>query len=300
MEGFRQAMRQLHIRTQENCPLSRHSSFRIGGSAKTAVFPASREALLSVLNELTARQLPFEVIGNGSNVLFSDAGYDGVIVFTGDWKEIVRAENKLFASAGTSLLSLSRVALDTSLSGLEFAYGIPGTVGGAVFINAGAYGGEIASVCVESEYFDRNTQTVSAFVGAEQGFGYRTSIYAKNPHYTVLGATFLLTSDRRESIQARMEDYMGRRKSKQPLEFPNAGSVFKRPDGYFAGKLIEDCGLKGYRIGGAEVSEKHAGFIVNRGGATASDVRALIEHIRGKVLSAYGVELECEIRFIGL
>ena len=299
MERLRCLLQQENIAFEDHCLLSRHSSFRIGGPAVLAVFPSTREDLLTVLSELSSRGLRHTVIGNGSNVLFSDAGYDGAVVFTGGWKETVRTDTELYASAGVSLLSLSRTALDASLSGLEFAYGIPGTLGGAVLMNAGAYGGEIASVCVESEYFDAEMQTVSSFVGNEQKFGYRTNIYEKQPRYTVLGARLFLKNDTRDAIASRMEDYLGRRKSKQPLELPNAGSVFKRPDGYFAGKLIEDCGLKGYRIGGAEVSDKHAGFIVNCGGATAADVRALIEYIRLRVLSVFGVELECEIRFVG-
>ena len=299
MERLRQLLIQENIPFEASCLLSRYSSFRIGGPAALAVFPSTRDALLKILSELCARDIRYTVIGNGSNVLFSDAGFDGVIVFTGGWKEIVRQDTVLRASAGTSLLSLSRAARDASLSGLEFAYGIPGTLGGAILMNAGAYGGEIASVCVESEYFDPETQTVSSFVGDALEFGYRTSVYEKHPHYTILGARLSLEHCDSDAIAAKMEDYMERRKSKQPLEFPSAGSVFKRPVGHFAGKLIEDCGLKGYRIGGAEVSEKHAGFIVNRGGATASDVRALVEHIRACVLSTYGIELECEIRLIG-
>lgn len=299
MERLRRLLLQENIAFEDGCPLDRHSSFRIGGPAALAVFPSTRDALLQVLTALSSCEIHHAVIGNGSNVLFSDAGYDGVVVFTSGWKEIKRNDTELCASAGVSLLSLSRMALEASLSGLEFAYGIPGTLGGAVLMNAGAYGGEIASVCVESEYFDAETQTVATFYGAAQEFGYRTSIYETHPRYTVLGAKLVLKNDTRDAIFARMEDCMSRRKGKQPLELPNAGSIFKRPDGCFAGKLIEDCGLKGYRIGGAEVSEKHAGFIVNRGGATASDVCALIEHIRSRVLSEFGVELECEIRLIG-
>ena len=298
MERLCQLLTQENIPFEASCLLSRHSSFRIGGHAALAVFPNSRRSLLTTLSLLTARDFHYTVIGNGSNVVFPDEGYDGVIVFTGGCKEWSISGQTINASAGVSLLTLARTARDAALSGLEFAYGIPGTLGGAVLMNAGAYGGEIASVCVESEYFDSETHTASFFFGDAQKFGYRTSIYEKNPRYTILGATLRLEQDDRNCISARMEDYLARRKSKQPLELPSAGSVFKRPAGQFAGKLIEDCGLKGVRIGGAEVSEKHAGFIVNRGGATAADVRALIELIRHRVFQAYGVDLECEIRFL--
>ena len=230
--------------------------------------------------------------------MFPDGRYSGVMVFTGRWQQITRQESCFYASAGVSLYTLSVAARDASLGGAEFAYGIPGTLGGAVLMNAGAFGGCMADICLRSEYFDAQTGETGFFAGAEQAFANRTSIYEKHPRYTVLGAELALTPDNKAAITARMEDYMARRRSTQPLEFPSAGSVFKRPVGHFAGKLIEDCGLKGVSVGGAQVSQKHAGFIINRGGATASDVKALVDLIRNRVLSQTGVELECEIRFI--
>jgi UDP-N-acetylmuramate dehydrogenase len=238
------------------------------------------------------------VIGRASNVVFSDDGFDGAVIFCGAWKELAIDGQMMTVSAGVSLASAATRAQEAGLAGLEFAHGIPATVGGAVFMNAGAYGGSIADVCVKTEYFDPVDGTCHTVCGADHAFAYRNSIYKKNPAYTVLSATLALTPDNDEAIAARMKEYMQRRRSTQPLEYPSAGSVFKRPEGYFAGKLIEDAGLKGTRIGGAEVSEKHAGFIVNRGGATARDVRALVELIQARVLECFGVELECEICFL--
>ena len=198
------------------------------------------------------------------------------------------------AGAGASLSAVCKTARDASLSGLEFAYGIPGSVGGAVVMNAGAYGGEIKDVLLLSEYLDPGTMEIRSVPLKDHAYGYRDSVY-RHTDRIVLSASFRLKPGRQEDIAAAMSDYASRRVSKQPLEFPSAGSVFKRPKGHFVGQMVEESGLKGFRIGGAEVSEKHAGFIVNRGGATCRDVLALVEHIRETVRKNYGVELECEI-----
>ncbi len=298
MSELKELLSQHHVECRERESLSRHSSFRIGGPARLACFPTTKEALLFTLETLHTRKERFLVIGNGSNVVFSDRGFDGTVVFTGAWKELTVDGNTVTASAGASLLSLSQAARDAALTGLEFAYGIPGTVGGAVFMNAGAFGGCMADVCTSSEYFDTLTGELGRFDGDAQVFSNRSSIYEKNPNYTVLSATLVLTPGEKSEISARMEEILARRRTTQPLEYPSAGSVFRRPVGYYAGKLIEDCRLKGTRVGGAEVSQKHAGFIVNRGGATAEDVRGLTELIRERVLRETGVELTCEIRFL--
>ncbi len=298
MEQLYRYLASVGIEAVANDTLARHTSMRVGGSASVSCFPRTREQMIAVLEAVTQRDIRYVIIGNGSNVVFSDEGFCGVVIFTDKWRELSVGENRITACAGVPLVSVATVARDLSLSGLEFAYGIPGTVGGAVFMNAGAFGASICDVCVSSEYYDMQTGCVGRFEWDAQEFSYRSSIYEKQSRYAILGATLELKGGERQEIAGRMEEYLTRRKSTQPLEFPSAGSVFKRPEGLYAGKLIEDCGLKGVRVGGAEVSEKHAGFIVNRGGATASDVRALVELIQSRVQDKTGVSLECEIRFI--
>lgn len=286
------------IRFEQAVPLSRYSTFRIGGNARVAVFPKSREELLRALGALKESNERFALIGKGSNVLFSDKGFDGVVVFTTDWKEIHQKGNKLTVSAGASLASVACAARDASLGGAEFLHGIPGTVGGAVFMNAGAFGGEIAHICAASEYFDPQSGEIVRLEGAAQEFGTRSSFYSVHPNAVILGAELELQPDSIENIRDKMRDFSERRRASQPLDLPSAGSVFKRPTGHYAGKLIEDCGFKGYTVGGAMVSEKHAGFIVNCGGATAEDVKTLIGEIQERVYARFGVKLECEIRFL--
>ena len=282
----------------QNELLAPHSSFRIGGAAKLALFPKNREEMILCLHKLSEENRRYAVIGNASNVVFSDEGFDGAVVFCGGWREIALDGCRLTVSAGASLASIAAQAQRASLAGMEFAHGIPATVGGAVLMNAGAYGGSISDVCERSEYFDPSDATCHTLTGNAHEFAYRDSFYKRNPQLVILSATFSLTPDDGDAIMERMKDYMQRRRASQPLELPSAGSVFKRPVGYFAGKLIEDAGLKGVAIGGAEVSRKHAGFIVNRGGATASDVRALVMLIQERVFRAFGVDLECEIQFL--
>ena len=282
----------------ENEPLSRHSSFRIGGPCALFVTPESADSLRDAYNEAKSEGIRTYILGKGSNILFADEGFDGVIISTEKLTSVTVSGNTLTADAGASFTHIAAVARDAGLSGLEFAYGIPGSVGGAVFMNAGAYGGQVSDCLESSSCFDPENDRIIYTEGADHDFGYRSSIYKKNPERVILSATFELKSGDKEEIRAYMEDIMGRRRDKQPLEYPSAGSVFKRPEGYFAGQLIEEQGLKGCTIGGAQVSEKHAGFIINRGGATAKDVLDLIAHIQAKVKEAYGVMLECEVIFV--
>lgn len=298
MDRLLKELEKQKIDWETDCPLSQHSSFRIGGRARLALFPRSREGLVEALRLLKRGQMPILTVGNGSNVVFSDAGFDGAVVFTGGCRSISVHNNELIADAGVSLSALANTARDASLTGLEFAFGIPGTLGGAVFMNAGAYGGSMDQVCVSSEAYDAKNDCFVTYTGAEQLFGYRSSVYEKNEHLTVLSARLRLTCGHGEAITAQMREYWDRRKNSQPLEYPSAGSVFKRPEGHFAGKLIEDCGLKGLTIGGAQVSKKHAGFIINLGSATSEDVKCLVEKIQSTVLQRTGIALECEIKFL--
>ena len=298
MVRLRGMLADLGIETKENLLLAPYSSFRIGGRARLGCFPKSSDELVKALQLAIRTDTPYLVIGNASNVVFADAGFDGVVIFTGGCKHVEIRENRIFAEAGATLMSIALAAKEASLSGMEFAYGIPGTLGGAVFMNAGAFGGCMADVCVASAYFDAACGEIRCTEGSAQAFANRSSIYTHAPGFTVLRAELCLQAGVKDEIEARMRDFMTRRRTTQPLDLPSAGSVFKRPAGHFAGKLIEECGLKGRRIGGAEVSEKHAGFIVNRGGATAQDVKELVALIRACVRQETGVDLECEIRFL--
>ena len=298
MEQLMKKLQELGIEWELNCPLSRHSSFHIGGAADVALFPRSGDELLSALAFLRSESIPTLVIGNGSNVVFADEGYRGAVVFTGKCRKIKIEDNIIFADAGVSLSALASAARDEGLSGLEFAFGIPGTLGGAIYMNAGAYGGSMSDVCISSEYYDLVSGKKGSLFEDAQCFDYRKSIYQTHPERIILGATLKLQKGNREEITEQMRTYWEKRRTTQPLELPNAGSIFKRPEGHFAGKLIEDCGLKGLTVGGAQVSQKHAGFIVNVGGATCEDVKCLIEQIQATVLQQTGVELECEIRFL--
>ena len=273
-----------------------HTSFRIGGVADLAIFPRKREELIETIAFLRAQKMPFEVIGNASNVLFAFDRFEGALVFTEHMDRVEQRDHELICDCGVSLTALSAHAAELGLSGLEFAYGIPGTVGGAVFMNAGAYGSCVSEVLTKSLAYDCVSGRATAL--HEHEFGYRSSLYMKQPSLICLEATFSLTPDDREQIRARMRTNMESRREKQPLSFPSAGSYFKRPEGHFAGKLIEDAGLKGARVGGAQISEKHAGFLINCGGATASDVLALEEMVRQTVWERFGVRLEREVRVI--
>lgn len=293
------ALEKYGVPVRRSCPLAPLSSFRIGGNAEIAVFPRTREQLLACLCAAREEKLPFETVGNGTNLLFPDGTYEGMIIFTKNLRDRSIEGDRLLASAGVPLPELALVAARSGLAGLEFAQGIPGTVGGGVFMNAGAYGGCMGEITVRSDWYDCETGTCGCFSGAEQRFGIRTSAYEQDSRYIILGAELCLHPDDPARIRARMESYREKRQATQPIGLPSAGSVFRHPPGTYAGKLIEDCGLKGTRVGGAEVSRKHAGFIVNRGGATAGDVLALIALIRERVLRETGYRLECEVRTVG-
>ena len=277
---------------RENAPLREYCSMRVGGPAKLAAFPETAEELASLLRAGGRRV----VLGGGSNVLFPDEGYDGTVIFTTKLCRLSADGCVLSAQAGVTLSALARKALDCGLGGLAFAYGIPGTVGGGVYMNAGAYGGQIADCLVRATLLDAagEPRVVSA---SELALGYRSSALMDGD-WTLLSADFALVPAPPEEIRAEMERNMQARREKQPLEYPSCGSTFKRPPGQYAGALIERCGLKGCTVGGAQVSEKHAGFVVNRGDATSADVRALIAHIQRVVAEKTGVLLECEVRII--
>ena len=279
-------------------PLSRVTSFHIGGNADLAVYPADAEAFAYALDAVVQAGVPYTVIGNGSNTLVRDGGFRGVVFVTTDMRRVTIDGTRLTGGCGVLLGSVGTNASRAGLAGAEFANGIPGTLGGAVYMNAGAYGGQLADIVCETVCYDLDAKQVLHLDNAAQHFGYLHSVFMEK-NYIILSATLQLTKDEPDAIRARMNDYLARRREKQPLEYPSAGSVFKRPEGHFAGKLIEDAGLKGLCVGGAEVSPKHAGFIVNVGGATARDVLELIERIREKVYAMSGVTLECEIRTIG-
>lgn len=286
------------VEHKTNMPLSILSSFKIGGNASLAVFPKSREEMAAAVRASRAEGVRYAVIGRGSNVLFSDDGFDGAIILTNYIKQIRKENDIIYAETGVHLGVLASLAASCSLSGLEFSYGIPGSLGGAVFMNAGAYGGEMSDVVEYSDYYDPETDTFGRFSGNEQGFSYRESVYSKRGDLVILGASLKLREGDGEAIRALMSENMQKRKDKQPVELPSAGSAFKRPAVGFAAQMIDECGLKGLSIGGAAVSEKHAGFIVNNGGATANDVKALMKEVADRVYERFGVRLESEIRYI--
>ncbi len=290
------AIRHAGLPYREEISLKPYSTFRIGGVAALALFPRSAEELCNGIRLLRQTDTDFEIIGNGSNVLFGDGRIEKVLIFTKGLDSLTVQENRLVAFAGVSLASLAGCAAEASLTGLEFARGIPGTVGGAIFMNAGAYGGSISDVLTQSAALD--TETGEILTLREHDFDYRSSIYMREKRLICFGGTFSLRSGDRACILEKMKELAIARREKQPLELPNGGSYFKRPERYFAGKLIEDCGLKGMRIGGAAVSEKHAGFLVNLGGASAEDVLCLEELVRREVLDRFGVSLEREVRLI--
>jgi len=278
-------------------PLSSLCTFRIGGPADFIVYPKTERALISLVEFVRSVGVRYSVFGNASNVLFDDPGYRGVVIFTSELKSVTISGENVTAGSGMSVTALSVAAYRASLSGLEFTYGIPGSVGGAVYMNAGAYGGEIKDVCISSRVYNPDTCEIEVYSGNEQRFGYRESVYMNSP-LIILSSDFRLKESDPVEIDALMRKLMNQRIEKQPLDLPSAGSVFKRCEGYFTAKLIEDSGLKGMTVGGAQVSEKHAGFIVNKGGATASDVLRLIEHIRNVVYMNFGVNIQPEVRYI--
>ena len=282
------------IEIKQNEPMSRHTSFKIGGNADLYIIPHDMDALIETVRILKETETKRYFLGNATNVLFDDAGFRGAVVSLGNICAIKVIENRIIAEAGASLNLVCKTARDKELSGLEFAYGIPGSIGGAVFMNAGAYGGEMSQVIAQSTYLSLDDMTVHTIPLSAHEYGYRKSAYRHN-NWLVLSAVLELQKGEYNKINAAMNDYMSRRIDKQPLEYPSAGSVFKRYPGRYTGQMIEECGLKGYSIGGAQVSEKHAGFIVNKGGATSADVLALIEHIKNEVYKKFDCRIECEV-----
>ncbi|MGI6070472.1 MAG: UDP-N-acetylmuramate dehydrogenase [Blautia sp.] len=279
-------------------PMSRHTTFRIGGNADYFLVPRSVRELQEVLAFCKKEGLPYFILGNGSNLLVSDQGYRGAVIqLFKNWNQITVEETVITAQAGALLSGISKLAEKASLTGFEFAGGIPGTLGGAVVMNAGAYGGEIKDVLVEVTALTKEGEILTIPANRLE-MGYRTSL-VKTKEYVVLEAKLQLDRGNPEKIKETMRDLTERRTSKQPLEFPSAGSTFKRPEGYFAGKLIMDCGLAGYQVGGAQVSAKHCGFVINAGGATAADVRQLMADVQDKVQEKFGVRLEPEVKFLG-
>ena len=278
----------------ENEPMSAHTTFKIGGAADVLVTVRNIDELKATVDACKDCGVPYMILGNGSNLLVSDDGIEGaVIALDGDFKQITVDGTVITAGAGAKLSRLCTVALENGLTGLEFAYGIPGTVGGAMYMNAGAYGGEMKDVALSVTALNADGEIVEV-PAAELEMGYRTSIFKKN-NSIILFSKYKLNNGDKTAIKAQMDDVMNRRKTKQPLEYPSAGSVFKRPEGAFAGTLIEQCGLKGKTVGGAQVSEKHAGFIINIGGATCDDVMGLVALIQETVKRETGFELEREI-----
>lgn len=282
----------------KNEPMCAHTTFRIGGGADVYVVPKAESELVLAVSAAAACDVRFVVLGKGSNVVFDDEGYRGAVISTEKLNGIEICGREITCQCGASFTALAASARDAGLSGLEFAYGIPGAVGGAVVMNAGAYGGEVSSVLRESTYYDVKTGDICTIELKDHCFGYRQSVYKSHPERIILSASFSLKKRNIDDIRCEMTGYMESRKSKQPLEYPSAGSVFKRAPGHYTGQMIEELGLKGYTVGGAQISEKHAGFIINRGGATSTDVKRLISFIKEKVHNGYGVDLEEELIFI--
>lgn len=278
-------------------PMRNHTYFEIGGTADIIAIPNTIEKLISVIALMKEEEVPLFLIGNGSNLLVKDGGIRGCVLKTEAIRKIFCDGERITAECGALLKDISDAALEASLGGFEFACGIPGTLGGAVFMNAGAYDGEMSFVLESAKVLTRDLEVVTLKNG-DLEMGYRTSAVKANG-YVVLEAVLKLNSGDREAIKAKIDDLTERRNERQPLEYPSAGSTFKRPPGYYAGKLIQDAGLKGYQIGGAQVSEKHSGFVINKDHASAKDVIDLINHIKKTVDSKFGVELNTEILIVG-
>ena len=279
-------------------PMKKHTTFRVGGNADFFVKPSTAEEVKQVVALCKKENLSYYILGNGSNLLVGDKGYRGVIIqIYKDMNEIVVDGDRIRVQAGALLSKVGSVALDAGLAGFEFAAGIPGTVGGAVMMNAGAYGGEMKDILVSATVLTEDGE-VLRLANEELELGYRTSVIAKK-NYVVLEAEYQLRAGDKAEIRAQMDELKLRRVTKQPLEYASAGSTFKRPEGYFAGKLIQDAGLRGFEVGGAQVSEKHCGFVINKGDATAADIVELMNQVSEKVFQQFGVTLEPEVRRLG-
>lgn len=292
-EKFKKIVAPENIKIDE--PMKKHTSFKVGGNAGIMVFPDDELQIKQIIDVCKKNNVKYFIMGNGSNLIVSDKGINAVVIKLFDnFSGIFVKENILEVKAGTLLSKISSEALNHSLSGLEFASGIPGTLGGAIIMNAGAYGSEMKDIVYKTFFIDK-AGNFSSVEGKEHDFGYRTSIFQKNEGI-VLKSELKLVQGNPKQIKCKMNELNTKRREKQPLDMPSAGSIFKRPPGYFAGKLIEDCGLKGFRIGGAEVSTKHSGFIVNRGNATSDDIINVIEYVKEEVKKKFGVMLETEVK----
>ena len=298
MDLFTDRLRELSGSVCFDEPMKKHTTFQVGGPAEVFVTPQTVSEMASVVRLCREFGKPYFILGNGSNLLVSDEGYRGVVIHVGHAFEEIRIEgSRIFAGAGAALARMAAKARDASLSGLEFASGIPGTVGGALVMNAGAYGGEMAQVVCGATVLTKNGE-VKRLDRAMLQMGYRKSCILPM-EYIVTEVELALEPGDKGQICLKMEELAVRRKEKQPLEYPSAGSTFKRPEGFFAGKLVMDAGLRGFSVGGACVSEKHCGFVVNKGGASATDILELCRQVRGQVLKKFGVALELEIRLLG-
>lgn len=296
VEALQKFVPRENIRLQE--PMAGHTTFRIGGPADCFVELENEEQLKKLRRYLQMTGVSFFVLGNGSNLLVSDSGYKGIVLQIGPKMSSVTVEgDRIVAQAGATLVQVARAAMEHGLSGLEFASGIPGTVGGGVVMNAGAYGGEMRQVVTQVNVVSRDGELME-LDNETMEFGYRTSVIRESS-FIVTEVTFRLEPGDRDVIKAKMEELSARRREKQPLEYPSAGSTFKRPEGHFAGQLIMEAGFRGFQIGGARVSEKHCGFVVNAGNATARDVQEVIARIQLRVEEQFGVKLEPEIIYLG-
>ena len=281
-----------------NEPMNKHTSFRVGGPARVFLTVRSEDVLRKVLKVLGEKELSYFVLGNGSNLLVSDAGYDGVIIYLGEeFAGIEVEETCIKAGAAIFLGKVARKALEEELTGLEFAAGIPGSLGGGVVMNAGAYGGELSQVVTKVRAMNPKGEVIT-IEKEDLMLGYRTSVFKYKP-YIILEVFMELQKGDKKEISGKMEEYTKARIEKQPLEYPSAGSTFKRPEGHFAGKLIMDAGLRGYQVGGAQVSEKHCGFVINKENATATDIKTLMTNVAKEVKEQFGVELEPEVIMLG-
>lgn len=291
-------LKQMNIgKLETNVLLSKYTTYKVGGKAKVLAYPKNIEKLITLLKWAKTNNISYKMLGNGSNLIFSDADYNGILIKLTEFDDIEIFDNKIRVGAGYSLMKLSRIALKNSLTGLEFAAGIPGTVGGAVFMNAGAYKSDMGYIVQMIKVLTPDFRIVT-LENKELAFHYRTSFLKTHPNYICLEATIKLEKGKKDAIEEVMKSRLQRRKEAQPLEYPSAGSVFRNPPGMFSGELIENCGLKGKKIGGAQVSEKHANFIINTGNATANDVKELIDYVKKEVEKKYHVSLTTEQEFV--
>lgn len=283
------------VKRNEN--LKKYNTMQIGGTAEIVAFPKEAESLADIIKELKSNNADYIIVGNGSNILFDDGHYNGVILILTGLDKCRTEENIIECGCGLPLTKLALEAKNNSLSGLEFTYGIPGTVGGAVYMNAGAYDGQISDALTETKYLDTIDFSVKTINGAEHNFSYRDSVFQHNRNI-ILSSFFSLKKSNQSDIADKMYEFIRARKEKQPLEYPNSGSIFKRYPGFYTAQLIDECGLKGKTVGGAMVSIKHAGFIINKGSATFGDVTELIEIVKNTIKNKKGIDIECEVKIV--